>query len=140
MTVQSVETTIDNFGGEVKTWTDRYPNVWCQPMAIGSSAAGGGEYNDDAQMQATMKYEFVVRYLPGLEYTDRIVWSGGYFDIYQVFPIGRREGMRIRASWSDNQSGDTFAFSAPDYTPADGGDGGNDGNPDTTEPGKGRSK
>ena len=138
ITVQSVTTTIDQFGGEVKAWADRYTDIWAQPLPIGSSAAGGGEFNDDHQMQATMKYEFVVRYLPGLEYTDRIVWSGGYFDIYQVFPIGRREGMRIRASWSDNQSGDTFAFSTPDYT---GGGGGNDGgDPDTGEPGDGKDK
>lgn len=109
MTVQRVETTIDNFGGETQTWTDRYLDVWCQPMAIGSSAAGGGEYNDDAQMQADAKYEFVCRYLPGVEYTDRIYWSGGYFDIYQIFPIGRREGMRIRGSWSDDQ-GDAWSM------------------------------
>lgn len=109
MTVQRVETTIDNFGGETQTWTDRYLDVWCQPMAIGSSAAGGGEYNNDAQMQADAKYEFVCRYLPGVEYTDRIYWSGGYFDIYQIFPIGRREGMRIRGSWSDDQ-GDAWSM------------------------------
>lgn len=109
MTVQSLSTTIDQFGGEVKAWSDRYIDVWCQPLPIGSSAAGGGEYNDDAQMQADTKYEFVSRYLPGVEYTDRIYWSGGYFDIYQIFPIGRREGVRIRASWSDDQ-GDAFAM------------------------------
>lgn len=109
MTVQSLSTTIDQFGGEVKAWSDRYIDVWCQPLPIGSSAAGGGEYNDDSQMQADTKYEFVSRYLPGVEYTDRIYWSGGYFDIYQIFPIGRREGVRIRASWSDDQ-GDAFAM------------------------------
>ncbi len=110
ITVQYKDVTIDEFGGEVAAWTDRYTNVWSDPMAIGSSAAGGGEFNDDKQVQGTMKYEFVVRYLPGLEFSDRIVWNGGYFDIYQVFPIGRREGMRIRASWSDDQQGDTFTF------------------------------
>ena len=110
ITVQYKDVTIDSFGGEVETWVDRYVGVWAQPKAIGSSAAGGGEFNNDDQMQGTTKYEFVVRYLPGLELTDRIIWEGGYFDIYQVFPIGRREGMRIRGSWSDNQEGDTFAF------------------------------
>ena len=110
ITVQYKDVTIDAFGGEVEAWTDRYTSIWAQPLPIGSSAAGGGEFNDDAQMAGTMKYEFVVRYLPGLEFTDRIVWNGGYFDIYQIFPIGRREGMRIRASWSDNQQGDTFTF------------------------------
>lgn len=110
ITVQYKDVTVDAFGGHVETWTDRYVDVWADPIGVGSSAAGGGEFNDDHQMQGTMKYEFVVRYLPGLELTDRIVWSGGYFDIYQVFPVGRREGMRIRASWADNQEGDTFAF------------------------------
>ena len=110
ISVQYKDVTIDAFGGEVEAWTDRYTNIWSDPLPIGSSAAGGGEFNDDKQTQGTMKYEFVVRYLPGLEFSDRIVWNGGYFDIYQVFPIGRREGMRIRAAWSDDQQGDTFTF------------------------------
>ena len=110
ITVQYKDVTIDAFGGEVEAWTDRYTNIWADPRPSGSSAAGGGEFNDDKQLQGTMKFEFVVRYLPGLEFSDRIVWNGGYFDIYQVFPIGRREGMRIRASWSDDQQGDTFTF------------------------------
>ena len=117
ITVQYKSVTIDQFGGEVETWEDRYTNIWAQPLPIGSSAAGGGEFNDDKQMMATMKYEFVVRFLPGLEFTDRIVWNGGYFDIYQVFPIGRREGMRIRGSWADNQQGDTFAFTGSQSAP-----------------------
>lgn len=110
ITIQQVTTSIDDFGGATKSWMRRYTDIWADPIPVGSSAAGGGEFNDDDQMKGTMKYEFVVRYLPGLEFTDRIVWNGGYFDIYQVFPIGRREGMRIRASWSDNQAGDTFTF------------------------------
>ena len=108
-TVQRKEVVIDEFGGHTETWVDRYVDVKVNPKAIGSSAAGGGEYNEDDQMLGTAKYEFIVRYLPGLEMTDRILWEGGYFDIYQVFPIGRREGMRIRAAWADNQ-GDGFAF------------------------------
>jgi head-tail adaptor len=112
-TVQRKEVVIDQFGGHTETWVDRYVDVKVSPKAIGSSAAGGGEYNEDDQMLGTAKYEFIVRYLPGLEMTDRILWEGGYFDIYQVFPIGRREGMRIRASWQDNQ-GDNFAFDTAD--------------------------
>ena len=108
--VEKKTTIVDDFGGQVDSYEPRYSDLWADPLPIGSSAAGGGEFNDDDQMKATMKYEFVVRYLPGLEFTDRIEWRGGYFDIYQVFPIGRREGMRIRAAWSDNQPRDGFAF------------------------------
>ena len=111
MTVQYKTVTVDEFGDEVEVWTDRYTSVWCQALPIGSSAAGGGEYNDDDQMVGTTKYEFVSRYLYNVEYTDRIIWSGGTFDIYQIFPVGTREGMRIRAEWSDNQ-GETFTTGA----------------------------
>ena len=108
MTVQKLTVTVDEFGDQVETWTDRYTSVWCQVLPIGTSASGGGEYSDDDQTTATTKYEFVSRYLYNVEYTDRIIWSGGTFDIYQIFPVGTREGMRIRAEWSDNQ-GETFS-------------------------------
>ena len=61
------------------------------------------DFNDDAQTVAEMKAEFRCRYISGLRFDDVILWNGGTFDIYSIIPIGRREGMNVRARLRDNE-------------------------------------
>ena len=51
-----------------------------------------------------MKSEFLTRWVSGVQFDDVIVWNGGIFNLYSVLPIGRREGMRLRARRRDNDS------------------------------------
>lgn len=50
-----------------------------------------------------MKAEFRCRYISGLRFDDVITWNGANFDIYSIIPIGRREGMNVRARFRDNE-------------------------------------
>ena len=39
---------------------------------------------------------FRTRFIPGVVNSDRIVFAGSEFDIKEVKPIGRREGLELR--------------------------------------------
>lgn len=107
LTVQYEEITLDELGGKVTSYTDRYVDVACDVRML-----DGTERDDNTQKQVEgeLKAQFETRYMAGLKQTDRILWSNGYWDIEAVLPIGRRVGMKIIAVWADNQE-DTMSFS-----------------------------
>lgn len=107
LTVQYEEITLDELGGKVTSYTNRYVDVACDVRML-----DGTERDDNTQKQVEgeLKAQFETRYMAGLKQTDRILWSNGYWDIEAVLPIGRRVGMKIIAVWSDNQE-DTMSFS-----------------------------
>ena len=101
-TIYSVATSVNSFGDFVKTETVRYENVRCSVVHMGTPSAGASEFTDDDQRVGEMKIEFKSRYLSGVEFSDVILYNGGRFNVYSILPIGRREGMRIRARRRDN--------------------------------------
>ena len=102
--IYSVTTTVNSFGDLVKTESIRYAKVRCQVLHMGTPSAGASEFTDDDQRVGEIKVEFKARYLTGIEFSDIIQYNGGRFNVYSILPIGRREGVRIRARRRDNTS------------------------------------
>lgn len=96
--------TINQFGDVIHSYTLWKEGIRCKITALGTPSAGASEFNDDDQEVGEMKSEFVTRWVSGVQFDDVIVWNGGIFNLYSVLPIGRREGMRLRARRRDNDS------------------------------------
>ncbi len=94
---------IDSFGEAIYTSAVFKSGVRCRVTHLGTPSAGASEYSDDNQEVGEMKIEFKCRYISGLQFNDLAYYNGAYFNIYSILPIGRREGMRIRAFWRDSQ-------------------------------------
>jgi len=102
MSIYSVDVTVNSWGDFVETETIRYENVRCSVLHMGTPSAGASEFTDDDQRVGEMKIEFKTRYLPNIEFSDVILYNGGRFNVYSILPIGKREGVRIRARRRDN--------------------------------------
>jgi len=100
--IYSVAQNVNTYGDWVETETLRYGNVRCMVVHMGTPSAGASEFTDDDQRVGEMKIEFKCRYLSGIEFSDIIMYNGGRFNVYSILPIGRREGVRIRARRRDN--------------------------------------
>ena len=98
----SVTQTVTSFGDFTRTESLRYSGVRCSVVHMGTPSAGASEFLDDDQRVGEMKIEFKCRYLSGVEFSDIIIYNGGRFNVYSILPIGKREGMRIRARRRDN--------------------------------------
>tara|TARA_R100001440_G_scaffold38577_1_gene58225 strand:+ start:76 stop:432 length:357 start_codon:yes stop_codon:yes gene_type:complete len=103
ITIKRVTRTVNSYGDAIDALSDFKVDVRCKIMHLGTPSAGASEFNDDAQTVAEMKAEFRCRYISGLRFDDVIIWNGGTFDIYSIIPIGRREGMNVRARLRDNE-------------------------------------
>lgn len=93
---------VTSFGDWTDTETLRYEGVRCRVLHMGTPSAGASEFTNDDQRVGEMKIEFQCRYLSGIEFSDFIMYNGGRFNVYSILPIGKREGMRIRARRRDN--------------------------------------
>ncbi len=85
---------------------DRY-EIWTEGVRgkithLGTPSAGASEFQDDDQEVGEMKAEFKCRWISDIRFDDVLIWNGGHFNIYSILPIGRREGMRLRARRRDN--------------------------------------
>jgi hypothetical protein len=94
--------TVNSFGDVIDTLSMWKEGVRCKITNIGTPSAGASEYIQNAQRVGEMKAEFECRWISGVQFDDVVFWNGGRFDIYSILPIGRREGMRIRARRRDN--------------------------------------
>jgi hypothetical protein len=102
--IYSVVQTVNIWGDFVETETIRFSDVRCSVLHMGTPSAGASEFTDDDQRVGEMKIEFKCRYLSGIEFSDVIYYNGGRFNVYSILPIGKREGMRVRARRRDNTS------------------------------------
>jgi hypothetical protein len=94
---------INSFGDAVYSSSVWKQGVRCKVMHLGTPSAGASEYSDDSQEVGEMKIEFKCRYISGLQFNDLAYYNGAYFNVYSILPIGKREGMRVRAYWRDSQ-------------------------------------
>jgi hypothetical protein len=100
--IYAVTQTVNVWGDFVSAETIRFSGVRCSILHMGTPSAGASEFTDDDQRVGEMKIEFKCRYLSGVEFSDVIYYNGGRFNVYSILPIGKREGMRIRARRRDN--------------------------------------
>ena len=107
--IYSVTTQVNTWGDFIQTEAIRYADVRCSVLHMGTPSAGASEFTDDDQRVGEMKIEFKTRYLSGDEFSDVIYYNGGRFNVYSILPIGKREGMRIRARRRDNTNGSNSA-------------------------------
>lgn len=94
--------TINQFGDVIETYAEWKMGVRCSILSLGTPSAGASEFTDDDQEVGEMKAEFKCRWVSDIKFDDVIVWNGGHFNLYSILPIGRREGMRLRARRRDN--------------------------------------
>lgn len=101
--IYSVTRTVTNYGDVTEERTIWKEGIRCKVTHLGTPSVGGSEFTDDGQEVGEMKIEFKTRYLSGITFDMEIEYNGGDFNVYSILPIGRREGMRIRAKRRDNQ-------------------------------------
>jgi hypothetical protein len=101
--IKRVTRSVNSFGDPIDSLADFKTGVRCKVVHVGTPSAGASEFSDDDQTVAEMKAEFRCRYISGLRFDDVITWNGANFDIYSIIPIGRREGMNVRARFRDNE-------------------------------------
>lgn len=92
VTIQRVAVVLDDFGGEIETWTD-HATVWAQVLPVSD-----GERWRAEQVSATVSTRFRIRWGAGVRVTDQIIYEGRTYDIVGVKEIGRREGQEITAA------------------------------------------
>jgi len=94
--------TVNSFGDVIDSYASWKSGVHCRILHLGTPSAGASEFSDDNQEVGEMKAEFICRWISGIQFDDVIIWNGGHFNLYSILPIGRREGMRLRARRRDN--------------------------------------
>jgi hypothetical protein len=100
--IYRVTRTINSFGDVIDAYAAWKTDVRCQVTHLGTPSAGASEFSDDNQEVGEMKAEFLCRWISDIRFDDVIIWNGGHFNLYSILPIGRREGMRLRARRRDN--------------------------------------
>lgn len=91
ITLQSVTTTVDDYGTPAEAWTD-FATVRAQLVQASTT-----EYLRTYGETATKADIFRIRWLDGVTDRHRIVYNGGNYNIRQVTEIGRRQGLELRA-------------------------------------------
>lgn len=94
--------TVNSFGDVTDSYTLWKEGVRCRITHLGTPSAGASEFQDDDQEVGEMKAEFKCRWISDIRFDDVLVWNGGHFNLYSILPIGRREGVRLRARRRDN--------------------------------------
>lgn len=78
ITIQEYTETRDSFGAEIKNWTDKafvYASV---------TPVSGREYYAASQVHSEVTAKVLIRYLPGIESTMRVLFDGRVFEILSV--------------------------------------------------------
>ena len=83
----------------IVTWGAR-ATVWANVRYT-----NGSNSNEGQQRVQNNHVEFSIRYLGTVETSDRILFDGNYYLISSIDEIGRREGLKIKATWKDNYEG-----------------------------------
>lgn len=84
---------------------DNGPNVgWIERAVVWANVkhTGGTESDEGKQMVQKNSAEFTIRYISTIETTDRILFEGNYYHITSINEIGRRNGLKLKATWRDN--------------------------------------
>jgi len=93
--IQSKTVTQDAFGQDVETWTKIHTAT---TLAAGVLPVRGGERFTAQQTIGKGMVTFRVRWRDDVTVLNRIVYDGRNWDIHDVRPLGRREGLEIDAS------------------------------------------
>lgn len=78
--IQRATTVADGYGTPVETWVE-IGSTWA---ALSYSETGSSEMQHDAVHLATTNVIFTIRYRPGLQPTDRIVYDANNYDITRI--------------------------------------------------------
>jgi SPP1 family predicted phage head-tail adaptor len=89
--IQRATVTQDDHGEPIETWAT-LDTVWAQYLP-----GGGDERYSGQQVFAETQCRFRIRHRAGIKPTDRVSYEGREYDILAVDPIGRREGLEIKA-------------------------------------------
>lgn len=82
---KSIITTKDSGGGSSKTFVDNF-SCWAKVKS-----KSGNELNQTDQIQATGKYQFVIRWRNDFDETNQIVWDGEVYNISFISNMGGRK-------------------------------------------------
>jgi SPP1 family predicted phage head-tail adaptor len=78
ITLQKLTTSVNESGFEVETWED-YKTVWAA-----ASNLHGREYFAAAAVQAENTVKFIIRYLPNIDTSMRILFQGRQYNIIAI--------------------------------------------------------
>lgn len=84
ITIEELKININENGFEVEEWID-FKTVWA-----GVSNLYGREYFDAASVQMENTVKFVIRYLPGIDTSMRILFKGKHYNITSIDNIKYR--------------------------------------------------
>ena len=90
ITIQSNTWTTDGYGTPVYTWTDR------ATVAAQLIQRGTAEYIASYGIADRAIIIFRVRWLAGVNNTDRVLFEGRVMRIKEIVALGRREALEIR--------------------------------------------
>ena len=93
--IQGASVTQDGFGEDVYTWTKIHTDDTL-PAAIKPNR--GNERFTAQQVVGKAVATFKIRWRSDVTVTNRIVYDGRDWDIHDVRPLGRREGLEIDVS------------------------------------------
>lgn len=90
ITIQSNTYTVDDYGGAIYAWSDR-ATVAAQVIQRGTS-----EFIASYGIADKGIIIFRVRWLDGVNNTDRVLFEGREMRIKEIVSLGRREALEIR--------------------------------------------
>lgn len=76
--LQKLETVVNENGFEEEEWID-HKKVWASIKNL-----HGREYFEAAAVQKENTVKFVIRYVPGIDTSMKILFKGKYYDITQI--------------------------------------------------------
>jgi len=89
VTLQRATWETDPYGQEIATWHD-LATVFAEVRQ-----SGGKEFFAAAQIQASKRVVFFIRWYPGLTVLDRVSYDGTLHNIAEVREISRRDGVEL---------------------------------------------
>jgi head-tail adaptor len=67
------------------------------------SHISGNTRNDDAGRYASTEVDFNVRFDSAINYKCRILYSGQYYRIFHILPIGVKDGLKIKTTLFEDE-------------------------------------
>ena len=102
ITIQKKTISRSATGGEIFTWSDRV-TVSCKVRPLEYKFLEHPEFRAD-RYKAGKFDEFNIRYRTDIEFEDRIIYNGYYYNILSISEVGHRRGLQIRAAWHDTST------------------------------------
>jgi SPP1 family predicted phage head-tail adaptor len=99
ITIEQYSATLDDFGGEVLTWT----TLAARWASVEWPAAHSGEGQEAQQQTATESIDITIRYeaAPTVEPKMRVFFDSKYYDIITVQKVGRQRFIVMRCEYKD---------------------------------------